>query len=371
MTSNQTWRSSAIAIVVLALAAAATGACGSDSPAASGGGGDAGDVTQASDGAAGDAGLADGSGDLPTDDVTASDASGADLGSGDDGGAMPDTQSDEGDDAPTEAPATIGGDRPSAVFVPADWATRTDWPLIILLHGYGASGSVQDVYFGLSRRVSSAGFVLLTPDGTVSATGQRFWNATDFCCDFFNTGVDDVGYLTGLIDEAVATLRVDPRRVYLVGHSNGGFMAYRMACDRADRIAGIASLAGSLPSNPDDCQPSRPVSVLDIHGTADVTVLYDGAASTDLLGGYPGAEAVVAWWQGADGCSGDPESPPDADYDTAVADGETERRIWSDCSKGSEVLQWKMQGSGHIPIINNDFRDDLVSTVLAMPAQSP
>ena len=89
------------------------------------------------------------------------------------------------------------------------------------------------------------GFLYCYPDGTIDRWGNRFWNATDACCDFGNTGVDDAGYLRGVIEEIARRFAVDRKRVYLIGHSNGGFMAYRMACQSADLIAGIASLAGT------------------------------------------------------------------------------------------------------------------------------
>ena len=113
------------------------------------------------------------------------------------------------------------------------------------------------------------GFLYCYPDGTIDRWGNRFWNATDACCDFGNTGVDDAGYLRALIEEIARRFAVDRKRIYLVGHSNGGFMAYRMACQSADLIAGIASLAGTTFLDPSRCAPSEPVNILHIHGTAD------------------------------------------------------------------------------------------------------
>jgi polyhydroxybutyrate depolymerase len=92
--------------------------------------------------------------------------------------------------------------------------------------------------------------------------GARFWNATDACCDVDASGVDDSSYLAGLINEIGSHVAVDPRRVFVVGHSNGAFMSYRMACDHADTIAAIVSLAGAPPADPAACRPTEPVAIL-------------------------------------------------------------------------------------------------------------
>ena len=105
-----------------------------------------------------------------------------------------------------------------------------------------------------------------------------------------------------IIDAVKAKYSVDPKRVFVLGHSNGGFMSYRMACDHADTIAAIASLAGATFDDPSMCKPSEHVSVLQIHGTADQTIKYTG---DQIIGHtYPGAEKSVATWAKYDGCTG-------------------------------------------------------------------
>jgi polyhydroxybutyrate depolymerase len=131
--------------------------------------------------------------------------------------------------------AVIGGERPVTVVVPSSY-DGSPTPLVVLLHGYGASAVLQDIYFGLSALAESRGFVLALPDGTLDTSGRRFWNAGDACCDFGEAEVDDVGYLTSVLDELEASYAIDPKRVFFVGHSNGGFMSYRMACDLAGRV---------------------------------------------------------------------------------------------------------------------------------------
>lgn len=254
-------------------------------------------------------------------------------------------------------PDTLGGDRPAQVVYPSTW-DGSALPVVVLLHGYSATAAVQDSYFGLSDRVDQ-GFALVLPDGTVDASGKQFWNATDYCCDFGNTAVDDVGYLTGLLDELEAGAKVDPDRVVLVGHSNGGFMAHRMACDRPDRLAGIVSLAGVTWKDETKCEGGA-VDVLQIHGTEDDTITYAGDA------GAPGAEETVAWWAAKNGCTGPLADVGTADYDSAVSGAETTTRAYGGC----EVGLWTMTGSGHIPLFKAQWKDDVVAWALARSSVS-
>src|SRR5690606_19654583 len=101
-------------------------------------------------------------------------------------------------------------------------------PLVVLLHGYGSSAVQQERYFNLTPESDRRGFLYAIPDGTTDRDGKRFWNATEACCDFYDSGVDDAAYLDRLLDTVTSAYSVDAARVYLVGHSNGGFMAYRM-----------------------------------------------------------------------------------------------------------------------------------------------
>ena len=105
---------------------------------------------------------------------------------------------------------------------------------------------------------------MLYPDGTIDQIANQHWNATVECCDLFDAEVDDVGYLKSLIEEAHEIAAFD--QIFAVGHSNGGFMAYRLACEDVPRLRAIVSLAGGAHSNASDCRVPAPLSVLQIHG---------------------------------------------------------------------------------------------------------
>jgi polyhydroxybutyrate depolymerase len=260
-------------------------------------------------------------------------------------------------------PATLGGARPAALFVPTAYDPARRWPLVILLHGYGAAGASQADHLGLVRRVEARGFVLLAPDGTPDRRGARFWNASPSCCDFDGQGVDDVGYVAGLIAEARAALSLDPERVVLVGVSNGGFLAHRLACEAADLITGIASIGGSMAEGA-TCTPSRPVPVLLVHGTADALVRFDGGA----YGGgapYQGIGALGRGWAERDGCGVESVvAPRRFDLDARVPGDETERTAWPGCATGARVELWALQGSPHIPAFSDAFADALLDWLL-------
>ena len=181
---------------------------------------------------------------------------------------------------PTEVPIIggtlipdLGGDRPADLYLPPSYLEGEPAPLLVLLHGYGASNAMQEAYFKLAPAVARLGFLYIIPNGTFDSAGQRFWNATDACCNFHGSNVDDTAYLTELIQEVERTVSVDPARVFIVGYSNGGFMAQRLACEFPGRFAAVVSIAGAQSLDVSDCQPAHGLHFLQIHGTADPTIL--------------------------------------------------------------------------------------------------
>jgi polyhydroxybutyrate depolymerase len=287
-----------------------------------------------------------------------------DAQTGDDSLTGPDVDVNSEDTAALPAPHTdtLGGARPVEVTVPDQWTPTKKWPLVLVLHGYGASGGLQSFYLGITGRASQLGYVTLAPDGTRDPSGSLFWNATPACCNFGKVNVDDVGYLTGLIDEAIAQLAVDPERVYLVGHSNGGFMAYRLACEHSDKIAAVAVIAGATHPDPGVCKSPKPVNVLHIHGTADDVIQYEGGS---IQGGqFPSAEQSILQWVERNGCSTTPTSSGMVDFDGAVAGDETDRLSYPNCTGSIVVDHWLMQGSAHIPGFSEPFRDALATWLL-------
>lgn len=246
-------------------------------------------------------------------------------------------------------PLSIGGERPAQVQIPGNYDVNTRYPLVVVLHGFGANGFLESLYLGLNQQVDNKQYVLVTPDGLRNAEGSRFWNATPACCASTEEerAVDDVAYIRGLIEEAAATYSIDTRRVGLYGHSNGGFMALRLACEASDLVTTVISLAGSTWENADACSPATyPVSVMVLHGTQDETIPYNGRP-----GIYPGAEETAERFAILGGC--DPEASTrlsDVDMDGSISGAETGRLRYENCLRRPTVELWTINDGPHIPV---------------------
>lgn len=252
---------------------------------------------------------------------------------------------------PPNSVLTQAEDRPAQVYVPRDYDPSVAYPLVVLLHGYGAGGGAQNLYFGLSNQTTAHQFILVVPNGTRDASGSTHWNSADDPDD-----VDDVAYLRRLIAEAQANFRVDARRVYLFGHSNGGFMSYLMACQASDVITAIASLNGMPFEDASRCTPERAISVLQIHGTADESVAYEGVMTADGHG-YPSAPEAVARFAEAAGCDLDAATEGERlDLDASLPGDETDVLEYTrGCRRGLDAALWTIEGGGHLPVRSDTF----------------
>jgi polyhydroxybutyrate depolymerase len=261
-------------------------------------------------------------------------------------------------DRPVDRPLEFGGARPVTLQVPDDFDDARTYPLLVILHGYSANAFVQQGYLKLNDVASTHEMLVLAPEGTVDSMGKQFWNADPTCCDLDGSGVDDVAYLGGLIDAVRAAWPVDAAQVAVIGHSNGAFMAYRMACERADVVTEIAGLAGHASTVP--CDPVRPVAVLHIHGTADDTVPYE----TGTFMGFtsPGAVDSVAQWATHDGCTGAlAAGAPPKDLEQRLDGAETTVGVTAGCPAGAAAELWTIEGGGHLPVLTATFPTELLA----------
>jgi len=265
---------------------------------------------------------------------------------------------------PKEIPDLLGGDRPAQVVVPLDYDEENNYPLVLNLHGYTGNSEQIDNYFNLSAYVTSKGFILVTPDGTIDEGGYPFWNAPD-CCNQYGSEVDDLTYLKGLIEEAKESLSVDSDRVYVMGLSNGAFMAHYLACQEPQMIAAIAALAGVSPKKPGDCSPESSVGVLQIHGTLDSVIPYDGTFF------YNSANQTAANWRKHNACDETiVKEDGSANYDYLVAGEETVKTSWNACGSGNSVSLWALQLSAHVPYLHPDFTPDVLDWLFSQTNDS-
>lgn len=222
------------------------------------------------------------------------------------------------------------------LFVPTTLDRSHPVPLLIALHGGGNSvdSFVETTQFDEAAAVGN--FVVAYPEATGLA-----WNAGRCCGSAPKRGVDDMSFLSQLVDELAAEHPIDPARVFMAGISNGAMMAYRFACERADQVRAIASVAGSVMV--EECDPGRPVSVLELRGSEDPLVPFEGGLPNlpDLEGilPYRSATEVAEEWADLDGCS----APP-----VTSAGGAVTTTAWEGCQEATAVRLVRVEGGGHV-----------------------
>jgi polyhydroxybutyrate depolymerase len=272
--------------------------------------------------------------------------------------------------------------RPVNLYIPSSYDGQTPVPLVILLHGYGFTGVDQENYMHFRPLAEARGFLYCYPDSLRDRVGIQFWNATDSCCDYFNTATDDAGYLRELVEAIGRQFALDRRRIFLIGCSAGGSMTYRMACQSSDIIAGIASLSGETFLDPSRCAPSEPVNILEIRGTADNIVPYAGGAVTTTgqtlqatanMPAFPGALRTVQTWAGYNGARDPVTDPgPSMDIDLDVPGLDTVITRYANHRPGGAVELWTINGGGHGPNLysgssSSEFAPRVIDWLLAHP----
>ena len=155
-----------------------------------------------------------------------------------------------------------------------------------------------------------------------------------------------------VLDDLASRYHVDPKRVFVLGHSNGGFMAHRLACDLASRVAAIVSMAGATYAEPNHCHPSEPVSILQLHGDLDAVILFGGGP---LFGGtYPSASQTAATWASLNGCTGARANAGTADLVVDLLGAETRIERYAGCPARGAVELWTMVGAPHVPALRSE-----------------
>ncbi len=188
-------------------------------------------------------------------------------------------------------------DRTYLFYVPAHLPPNP--PLVFALHGATENGQGMRVSTGyeFERLAEAHGFVVVYPDGY-----KRHWNdcRRTLLSEAKRLGIDDVGFLLALIDRFRSTAGIDPARVFAMGYSNGGYLAYRLAFERPDRFAAIAAVAANLPTDDSsECRkPERPIAAMILDGTADPIIPYQGGKIT--LFGFSDRGAVLSARQSAE-----------------------------------------------------------------------
>ena len=241
--------------------------------------------------------------------------------------------------APNDPSATLefgGLSRTYLVHVPPGHPTG----LVVNLHGGGSNGSQQERLTNFDAIADANGFVVVYPDGI-----DNNWADGRGASEPDRRGIDDVGFLVALAGKLQNEYGIDPGHVFATGMSNGAFMSNRLGCDRADVFAAVAPVSGTLGAVV-ACNPSRPVAVLEVHGTADPLVPFDGGTmrgrggTSDIVS----APAMVERWRSVDGCQG----APAAETLPGTGDGTVVHRFAStSCAAGTAVVFYQVDDGGH------------------------
>jgi polyhydroxybutyrate depolymerase len=226
--------------------------------------------------------------------------------------------------------ASGGRERAFVLHLPADYDGHRAAPVVLAFHGRGNTGAGTEEF----SKLSTLPAVVVYPEGVVGqGDGDRqAWQGAPYAAP----GVDDVAFTADLLDHLQNTLCLDVRHVYATGKSNGAGFTGLLACRMADRITAIAPVAGAFyPATGADCHPSRPVPVIEFHGTADATIPYAGDADR----GLPAIPDWVAGWAERDGCHATPPAQR-IEPDITVT-------RWAGCAAGAEVRHVAVDGGGH------------------------
>ena len=236
-----------------------------------------------------------------------------------------------------------GRTRRYRTYVPAGLPVGSTVPLVIALHGGLGTSSQFAANSGLNGFAQSNNFIAVYPDGIGNqpdGTGFQTWNGGYCCGPAATQAVDDVAFIRDLVAQLKTTMPIDPGRVYAMGHSNGGILSYKLACDLSGVIVAIGLQAGS--NIVTGCQPTNSVSVFHLHGTADTNMPIGGGKGSGLSTTvFASARGSVDAMAGINGCS---VSSP---VSLVTSNADVTALSWTGCRSNTEVRFVTVKNASH------------------------
>ena len=242
---------------------------------------------------------------------------------------------------------STGLQRTYLVHLPSGYDKSHLWPLVIVLHGGGGEGKNMDALTGFNAESDGEGFVVAYPD----AVGHN-WNdgRGDPNIKSQAADIDDVSFISALIDRMVENLGINKKMIYVTGISNGAMMSHRLGCELSAKIAAIAPVAGNIPEKMKPAwSPLRPLSILIINGTDDPLVPWNGGDVTFLAlkrGRVVSVADTVKFWVAKNGCAAVPETYQLPDSDAGDGTITTVER-YKNCDEEAEIVLYAVKGGGH------------------------
>lgn len=276
------------------------------------------------------------------------------------GGATAESSSSTGSPVNTEPPILedLQG-RDYQVKVPQSYDSATPVPLVVMLHQLWKTEDAReamDEYLHISPEAEARGMIVAMPFGTFQpSVGQYGWNAMASCCGFDTPDLNDVGYIMAMVNQIRTKYRIDDKRIFLIGQSNGSFLAHRLACDRASVFAGLVTLTGATFKDPDDCFAGAPVAVLHYHGDQDPLVPFAGGAPFGVtsLPPVPSAEDTARISAEKNRCNPSPDrGQPALDLVPTLDGAETERVVYQGCEANGATELQIVHGGKHTPLFD-------------------
>ena len=191
-------------------------------------------------------------------------------------------------------------DRFYYVYTPSNIDSNESVPVLFAFHGYGSSAMRHLNYTNYFPLADSNNFIVIYPQGATTATLSTHWNVGGWTS---KSTIDDLDFVDTVINLLKDKIQIDETRIYSSGMSNGGYMGYHLACNLSSKFAAIASVTGSMTNDTfNECDPTHPTPILQIHGLLDFIVPYDGNAGSKSI------PDVINYWVNYNSCNLDPET---------------------------------------------------------------
>lgn len=238
------------------------------------------------------------------------------------------------------------------VHVPAAYNTHQPLAAVLVFHGHGGTAAGMEGGSGFSTLAEQQHFIAVYPQGLPDGySGEPFW-ASAGPIDF---GIDDVHFVSDMLNDLQKKFCIDSRRLYATGFSNGGGMSWLLACRLAGRIAAFAPISGNFYAIPGGCHPGRPVPILDMHGTADPVLPYNGIPSSkNPAWPLPSIPQWLQTWASWDSCTKGPT--------IFLRQSNVSGEQWAGCQGNAAVVHYRIEGGGHHwpPTIGNRSPADVI-----------